>query len=318
MGKCEFVLNHFINRDFFTEMLFLCPYQVRIQFISFIYLKEQRKFLINLVKRAFRCVFESDKQNNMFGQFNQEDYPISSSTNFLNFAINMLETSKLCFRTMDEYFWLFQLLIKIDQDILFYLLRCQFLGRLGSLFFNDNLEHEEIEELKEPLPVFESEIDLEYNEELRVEQKKVKESDLTKPNLCDRTTFFRLIWELLTWSVMPNVEDHNHFFYHKQGIRDEYILTPIEIKLFGLSKDQIEKMFSSISLENSKARNAICKCVAFSCYGSIANSKEAILYIQDELEDDKNNKRSAEYLKLIQVLANLNDTWQDKRVSLHT
>ena len=272
---------------------------------------------MNLVKRAFKCVFENDKRLNIFHQHNKEGYPISSSANFLGLAMNMLETSKQCFRTMEEYFWLFQLLMKIDQDVVFYLLQNQFLGRLGYLFFNDYLKNEDVDELKEPLPVYETEIDLEYNNELRIEPRKVKESDYYKPSICDRTSFFKLIWELLTWSLMPNIDNPDQFLYHKETAIYEYFLSSIEVELFGLNKDQIEKMFSTISLENSKARSTICKIIAFSCYRSLENSKAAIIYIQDELKEDTKNSRSVEYLKLIQILARLNDNWQDSRVNFH-
>lgn len=267
---------------------------------------------MNLVKRAFKRVYENEKIHKIFNKHTEDGEQASCAANFLNFIINFLEKSKLYLKTMPEFYWLFLVLMKIDEDVVNYLLTNQLLGRLGAIFCPNALEQEEVDEVMETLPYYETEIDIDYNEDITMEPKKPKENDFYKHSLSDLTNFFSLMWELLTYSFVSDREDHRNFPYYRPGI--EYELSAIESKIYNLKKDQIEEMFYAISFENAKARRTICKIIAHSSYNSLQNSRASLKYIQEELKEDKTNRRTDEYFKLISVLAKLDDAWAKRRV----
>ena len=247
-----------------------------------------------------------------FSKKTEYGLPIASSADFLNLTLMQFHKAQLYVKTMQEYFWLLQVLMKTSEDVVFYLLDNHLLSRLAYLAFNNRISPAEVTEINARVPYTNNYIDIEYTDEMTVTPRKFKEEDFFKPALSDLSTFYSLIWEILSISVDPDVADHKDFVFRQPGI--EYNLTPVEVKLINFNKDILEEAFESISLDNRKARQAICKIIAFSSYNSIDHSKESLKYINDELKDDKLNKRSLEYFKLISVLVKVNDPYQKKRV----
>lgn len=203
--------------------------------------------------------------------------------------------------------------MKVDDDIIRYLVSKEFIGRLGYYFFLNYYSEEQIPDSTfDFLPIFATKVDIKYNDELTMEPKRFKEGDFYKSNITDLTTFFQLLWGLLSYSVAPNRENHEEYLYHKSGV--DYVLTPLENKIFSLEKEQIFEMFEAISLDNKKARTLISKIVGYANFESIENSKTTLGYITEELKDDTANKRYAEYFCLITVLLELGDQLHERRV----
>lgn len=250
----------------------------------------------------------------IFGKKSEFGRPIASSANFLNLALSQFEKSQLYVKTMHEYYWLFQVLIKIDEEITYYIIDSHLICRMALLAFNNKITSNENQTLNAHIPYTEAEIDLEYTKDMTVEPRRFKEEDFFKPSLSDLGSFYSLMWDILSQGDNQEVDDYSKFVFYQPGL--EYTLSSMELKLFDINKEQINESFESISLENRKARQAICRIVAFNSYESIERSKESLKYISEELKDDKLLKRSQEYFKLISTLARINDQFQKKRVPL--
>jgi len=118
------------------------------------------------------------------------------------------------------------------------------------------------------------------------------------------------MWELLTYAVM---EDNNKATFRYKKTAFEYLMTPLESKIFTLDKESISDLFAVISTENKNGRSLISKIISYSCHGNLEVSKQCLKYIQSELKEDKYSKRSSEYFKLIQVMLNMDDEFRDQR-----
>jgi len=298
IDKCQYILNHFSNYNFFNEMIFQCPNP------------KQRKCFVSMVLMAFTKIFERDVENESFEQRNNEGYPMSSSSNFISLVMNQVIKVKSYLKQMNEYFSLVQKLMQINDGIVNYMLNQGFLGRLSSLIFYDFLSNEEYDELQEPLLAIETDVELQYNDDITREPRRYKEADFAKPSLSDLTSYFRIMWELLTYTVM---EDNNKETFRYKKTAFEYLLTPLESKIFTLDKEGISDLFAVIHSDNKNGRSLICKIISYSCHGNLEVSKQCLKYIQSELKDDKYNKRSAEYFKLIQVMLTMDDEFRDQR-----
>jgi len=259
---------------------------------------------------AFTKIFERDVENESFEQRNNEGYPMSSSSNFISLVMNQVIKVKSYLKQMNEYFSLVQKLMQINDGIVNYMLNQGFLGRLSSLIFYDFLSNEEYDELQEPLLAIETDVELQYNDDITREPRRYKEADFAKPSLSDLTSYFRIMWELLTYTVM---EDNNKETFRYKKTAFEYLLTPLESKIFTLDKEGISDLFAVIHSDNKNGRSLICKIISYSCHGNLEVSKQCLKYIQSELKDDKYNKRSAEYFKLIQVMLTMDDEFRDQR-----
>ncbi len=272
---------------------------------------------MNLVKVTFRQVFQIEKDKQTFDQVDENGYPIACSANFLCQVINQLPLAKLYLKTNVEYFWLLQILLKLDEKIIFYLLRREFVGRLACYGLDQsesNITLEDAQSLVEPLLFREHSIGIEYNSFLSKELLKPKEYSLLTPSMCDLTAYFKLLWNLLSWSMMPEVPNYSESIYHKTSTENEYTLSLLEVKFLNLNQKKIESLFISIGLKNIRARVSVCKILACLCYESIDNTKKIINYIKEELDFDKANKRADEYFKLIQAVVKINDKFQKMRV----
>jgi len=271
---------------------------------------KQRKCFVSMIVQAFTKLFEQDLNNNSFHQDNNEGYPIASSANFLCIIINQVFKVKSYLKHMNEYFSLVRQLMSINDLIPYYLLERGFLARLSSLIFFDFMSDEEYDEVKEQIFAIETDIALEYNEDITREPRRFKEADFTKPSLSDLTGYLRLLWELLRYTV---TDSNKEFAYHKSHDNFEYSLTPLEAKIFSFDKEQISDLYDAIASDNKSARSLISKIIAYACYGSLEVSKCCLKYIQSELKDDKFSKRTPEYFKLIQTIVNLDDEFKDQR-----
>jgi len=260
---------------------------------------------------AFSKIFERDLQNESFEKRNNEGYPMASSCNFIHLVMNQVIKVKSYLKQMNEYFSLVLKLMRVNDLVVSYMLDQGFVGRLSSVIFSDFVSNEEYEELQEPILAIETDVELQYNEDITREPRRYKEGDFGKPSLSDLTSYFRVMWELLTYAVM---EDNNKATFRYKKTAFEYLMTPLESKIFTLDKESISDLFAVISTENKNGRSLISKIISYSCHGNLEVSKQCLKYIQSELKEDKYSKRSSEYFKLIQVMLNMDDEFRDQRV----
>ena len=294
------MLNYFTDPCFFNEIIFQCPHQ------------EYRKFTINLIKKAFTLVYETECSKGQLLEVDSKRYPVGNAANFLSAAMNHLEDAKLYHRNSSEYFKMFLLLMK-DDMVIQYLLSRKFLWRLAESFFSKcKLDEELLEAVVKPPRYYSSSVPIEFHEKTRDFPKKGKDKDFYKPSLTDLTNFFCLMWELLRHTRDPIRPHHESYDFCKVGAN--YSLNPLENKLFDLNRDQITRMFSSITINNKKARKAICRIVEFASYECAQNTRVCLNYICEELTGENSEDLFDEYFTLIKGLTKLEDSLQENRV----
>jgi hypothetical protein len=226
--------------------------------------------------------------------------------------MSMLEKTKIYVRSGPEFFFMYKSLLRIDPEIIKFLLQREFIGRVGYLYLDDYLDEKEAKPFTEPPNYYPPDTNLEYTEEL-LEDPRYKEGDFYKKTVNNLTNYFTLLWEILSHAIVKGRKRHSEFLYHKQGI--DYELSDLEAILFELEKSQIEDMFESVYMENKKTIKAIGKIICFTNFEAVKLSKTTIKYVSDEVEGDKSNKRLGIYIPLVKLLLKINDSVQAKRVS---
>lgn len=264
------------------------------------------------MRRAFRKVFDNEKERGIFFETTEDGHPRALTANFLAFSMSMLEKAKVYLKSAPEFFFMYKTLIKIDIDIVRFILNLEFIGRLTHLYFDDTLDEKEAAPLTEAPNHYQADTNLDYPDELIEDPDRYKEGDFYKKSITNLTNYFTLLWELLSYSVIKGRKNHSNFLYHRAGI--DYELSELEAALLEFNKEQIDDLFDSIYLDNRPAIKAINKIIAFTNYENPKTSRAALKYISQEVEDDRNNKRYMAYIPLIKTLLKLNDSLQSKRV----
>jgi len=298
--NCRLLLGYFVNHDFLTEMILQNP------------IPSNRRLIITLITKAFRKIHRTEKSDECFFENDEDGYPISSCANFLSSAINLLDTTKLYLQTLSEYFYMFIALMKIDSEILQYLLSKDFLGRLLSYFFMHGDENPEFQYPK--LKFFDSHSPLESNPAVTTPPRKYKSEDFTTSNVTNLGYLFQLIWKLLKHTSAPVLSTNGQQYKQPNphpGIN--YNLDSKEAHLLNLTQEQIAEMFDAIDVGNQRSLKAVCKIISFAAYNSGHNSNSSIKYLSEEMDSDTANERVKEIFGLIQELARLNDKFSFRR-----
>jgi len=295
--NCISVLEYFVHHDFFTEMLLQNPHQ------------RSRRFLVSLITKAFRKVYKTEKAENYLFEVDDRGSPISACANFLSSAINLLDTTKLYLQTLGEYFYMFIAIIKIDSDLLQYLLSKDFLGRLLTYFFmhRDGEGKDQYPELN----FFEYNLPIDFDSEIISPYREWKEDDFTNSNITNLAYFFQLVWKLLRYTSAPIGQGQTKRMHYNSKVN--YMLSSKETRLLNLTQDQIIEMIDSIDATNKRVLKDVCRIIAYASYNSLNNSNACCKHIQSELESDTENERIPELLVLICELSHLKDSLQQRR-----
>lgn len=297
--NCRLLLDYFVNHNFLTEMLLQNP------------LSRNRRLMISLITKAFRKIYKTEKDERLLFEVDENGYPISLCANFLCSAINLLDTTKLYLQTLSEYFYMFITLIKIDSDILQYLLSKDFLGRLLSYFF---MHGDDNQEFKYPtLNSFDSASQIEYNTEITTPSRKYKSEDFTTSDVTNLGYLFQLIWKLLKHTSAPTGSPDGQYKKPHPHPEINYNLNSKEAHLLNLTQEQIAEMFDAIDVHNKRSLKAVCKIISFAAFNSGLNSNSCIKYLAEEIDGDTTNDRVKEIFGLIQQLARLKDKFSLKR-----
>jgi len=298
--NCISVLEYFVHHDFFTEMLLQNPHQ------------RSRRFLVSLITKAFRKVYKTEKAENYLFEVDDRGSPISACANFLSSAINLLDTTKLYLQTLGEYFYMFIAIIKIDSDLLQYLLSKDFLGRLLTYFFmhRDGEGKDQYPELN----FFEYNLPIDFDSEIISPYREWKEDDFTNSNITNLAYFFQLVWKLLRYTSAPIGQGQTKRMHYNSKVN--YMLSSKETRLLNLTQDQIIEMIDSIDATNKRVLKDVCRIIAYASYNSLNNSNACCKHIQSELESDTENERIPELLVLIRELSHLKDSLQQRRVKM--
>lgn len=296
--NCTRVLDYFLNHDFFTEMLLQNPHQ------------RSRRFLVSLITKAFRKIYKNEKADNYLFEVDDTGAPISACANFLSSAINLLDTTKLYLQTFGEYFYMFLAIIKIDPDLVQYLLSKDFLGRLLVYFFmhRDGEGRNQYPELSS----FEYNLPIEYNSEITSPHREFKEDDFTHSSVTNLDYFFQLMWKLVKYTSAPVGPGNCRRMHHHASIN--YILSAKENRLLNLTQDQIVEMIDAVDADNKRALKACCRVIAFASFDSSTNSTACIKHINAEFEEDTENERSPDLFGLIKEVSRIKDSFHQKRV----
>lgn len=268
---------------------------------------------MTLLFKSFKNIYQQEKLNRTFFKLDEDGTPKASSALFLRFLIGILPETKFYLRSLDTFFQFFYSLIRIDRDIIQFLLSKKLMGRLGYYFDNPIMESDgKFKEFKEGFEDLVSDLPIRIDDEITNDPRKDTEEDFENAYFTDLSKFFKLLWELMRYSSIPDRDDYASFSYHKNGIN--YKLTPLECQIFDLNLSKIEKMFSYVNQEDKKSRLLVCKIIAFLNFGSFDGIQISSNFVANSLKEGAAEKSMDETLSLVKILGKLKDNYQDNRV----
>ena len=266
--------------------------------------------LINILAKAFRKLYQRDKQDKVLIEKSPTGEFTSAASNFLCFLINILSKTKKYQDSLDSYISLVQTLLKKNLDMKKLLIHGRFLGRVGYYLFPSEFIAKNYPSVIKPLSVTENESLLQYNKAVEVAHSN-NFQDFENSPTADFQKLFQLFWQLLRYCRIEGRDNYSKFLYHESSI--DYCLKEPELKALQLNSSRIEKMFTYVDRNDRKTKRIICKIVAFFCYGSLEDSQASFDFIKNGFKKDKAGKGIEDIFQMIQVLCKVNDHFQIDR-----
>lgn len=172
-------------------------------------------------------------------------------------------------------------------------------------FFYHNFTGIRIPDVKFSPLKFEDSLDLDNkNDENRLDEKR-----LAKANV---GPLISLVYELLRFASLPNVKMTQVLGWAHESVSR---LTVGETLVFEVKRERVYEMFNRISMQDHKTVSKGCKIVAMFNIDNSEALKETLVFIEDELKEDRMNTRYPIYLGLMKKVMKVKDTLENVRIS---